>query len=550
MEVRPTGQIVAAGTTFSCADRDSGPRRVTVVQFDAQGRLDTSFGDGGVVVLPQTVTKQKRPELELQSSGRVVIGTSSALVGLSPEGRPDPGFGVGGTVTLDFGPDSVPNSFAAGPIAGAPDGSLVVFASWKAGEFEDFHWGLARYGSDGRLDPAFGGQGVKETVAVARDLEIDTTGLIYSGGTTDDEGPIPSVTRYTPDGEPDITYGPDGTGTALADRPGIGPGTLLVIDRMVLAPDGSTTLSGSTIAGAPSTLVRRLDPQGDPAPIDLPNRIVTATDGQGTVLSTEGPDLPFGGGAFNFDIKRQTVAGELLGGTHLAFFGNSSAHDAQFDSGGAAFGVGTIQTCSNDCGSSMVLVKLGDSPAGLDEAFGFNKGITTVPDLGCRSWSRSPVGDAHCHRQLTPYPMKARIDFGRSQKPAFTISSSLPDGRRDSGIGRERLITTKLPTSLKLRRKKPALRATLNGQRVEPRRVSYRDGLVTMNLAKTLLPWEPGPHRLVIKGQRGSFKPLRNRQRFRRYNVWQTIFYRYENGSEETGGQATKSPPVQKKRRG
>ena len=72
------------------------------------------------------------------------------------EGDLDPTFGDGGLVTTDF-PRSGTNDMARDVIAIQPDGKLVVVGGTQAWGGSSF--GLARYNTDGILDTTFGGDG-------------------------------------------------------------------------------------------------------------------------------------------------------------------------------------------------------------------------------------------------------------------------------------------------------------------------------------------------------------------------------------------------------
>lgn len=87
------------------------PAGVDLTAFTAAGSLDTGFGSGGFVsvaptelIAPTAVFASGRFPAEVDGSDRIVLGgttlsLSGALVRLTPDGAPDPGFGTGGRAT-------------------------------------------------------------------------------------------------------------------------------------------------------------------------------------------------------------------------------------------------------------------------------------------------------------------------------------------------------------------------------------------------------------------------------------------------------------------
>jgi uncharacterized delta-60 repeat protein len=103
--VQPDGRIVAAGHADAGGQAD-----FAVARYDAAGQLDAGFGSGGRAVLDFAAGRDHCRAVALQGDGKLVVagdtsgGSSSdfALARLDPAGNPDPAFGTGGKVTLDF----------------------------------------------------------------------------------------------------------------------------------------------------------------------------------------------------------------------------------------------------------------------------------------------------------------------------------------------------------------------------------------------------------------------------------------------------------------
>src|SRR5436190_3170372 len=127
------------------------------------GDLDPTFGTGGVVTTDFGGRGDAALAVAVQPDGKLVaVGNSSAsgvfnvdfaLARYTSNGAPDPVFGSGGVVLSDFGS----TIDAASDVIVQPDGKLVVDGTSS----RDF--AVARYNSDGSLDPSFGSGGLVTT---------------------------------------------------------------------------------------------------------------------------------------------------------------------------------------------------------------------------------------------------------------------------------------------------------------------------------------------------------------------------------------------------
>ncbi|HUR98152.1 MAG TPA: FG-GAP-like repeat-containing protein [Pyrinomonadaceae bacterium] len=73
LAVQPDGKILAAGASNLFPDRD-----VTVVRYNPDGSVDSTFGNGGVVITPIAVNRLDGPtEIKLQTDGKIVVTGSS-----------------------------------------------------------------------------------------------------------------------------------------------------------------------------------------------------------------------------------------------------------------------------------------------------------------------------------------------------------------------------------------------------------------------------------------------------------------------------------------
>jgi uncharacterized delta-60 repeat protein len=222
----PSGKVLAAGKgVLSSGGTKSQPTfQVFVARLGADGKIETSFGDGGIVKLDSEDKVAGEEALGIQGrqgDGAEVV-VASTVVALDPSGNLDPGFVEGGRVTTP-GP-------AIGAVA-APDEALVVTGTRSlkpptkeglegAGEFYD-----ARYTAAGKLDTTFAGGATVgvfdpdgEVMANAAlfgpDGSVTVGGLVTGGSTNCPPGyacdSTPVVVRFAPDGRPDGGFGEGG----------------------------------------------------------------------------------------------------------------------------------------------------------------------------------------------------------------------------------------------------------------------------------------------------------------------------------------------------
>ena len=107
-----------------------GAGSAEIYRYNPDGSLDSTFGTGGDIVTPFGVTVR---EVTLDANGRIVVvgsnpaGSANLLARFNVNGTPDTTFGSGGVVTTTFGTSSQGLGVAVYPNAGtANDGKLVV----------------------------------------------------------------------------------------------------------------------------------------------------------------------------------------------------------------------------------------------------------------------------------------------------------------------------------------------------------------------------------------------------------------------------------------
>ena len=193
-------------------------QHVAVAQFDANGNLDSSFGNDGTEVGPvvQLQGGAFSFHIVVQPDGKVLVsdglGTGFSITRYNPDLTPDSTFGTDGNVTTSFDTGDT----EATALLIQPDGKIVA-AGNSAG-----HFALARYNTDGTLDTTFGFGGGQLTSGIAglggvTDLFFDLNprfpGSITALGFIPGSGhaaPRPVLIRYDENGARNRKFGVHG----------------------------------------------------------------------------------------------------------------------------------------------------------------------------------------------------------------------------------------------------------------------------------------------------------------------------------------------------
>lgn len=233
---QPDGKLVAAGLCV-VGRRD----HFTLARYLADGSLDTTFGNGGMVTtevafgapvtaqqrwgqIPQDLEGRGALALALQPDGKIIAaGATEALNGrvvfalarFLPDGSLDRSFGTEGAVATDFGEGGV-----AVALALQPDGKVVAAGATGAkgttglGALAAARFALARYLPNGSLDGSFGegGKVIGDfgwygvlALGLLPDGKLVAAGAAKIGGRR-----IFGLARYLPDGTLDPAFGVKG----------------------------------------------------------------------------------------------------------------------------------------------------------------------------------------------------------------------------------------------------------------------------------------------------------------------------------------------------
>ena len=259
------GKLVVVGSATDSSGVYS--HGLIVERYNANGTLDTSFGSRGVVEVLNGSSFGNGYALAIQPDGRIIATGSAqttfgngtaprvAVVRLSANGRLDPSFGSGGMDVIDLGPYSLANSVAV-----QHDGKIVIAGSQSPGIQNAV---VARLTTSGALDPSFAGSGVYghqyaqgsgasafNTIAVQGDGKIVAAGAAGNG----ESGADAFIARFTSSGAPDSRFGsggvqftPSAVNWSVGDTPLV-PGAY----GLLIAPNGDYVLAG-TYANSVST---------------------------------------------------------------------------------------------------------------------------------------------------------------------------------------------------------------------------------------------------------------------------------------------------------
>ena len=236
--VQPDGKIVAVGDD-------------TLARYDTDGTLDETFGEDGTGIIITDLDDDScfvdgASDVALQSDSHIVVvgiaddgGPENENFGMrryDANGVLDTGFGDAGLVSDDFAGDSD----CAYGVAIQPDDKIVVAGETIQGGNGDV--GVVRYNADGTPDTSFGSDGtglvttdIGGDLDLATDVTIDTHDnvvLVARVSAASSLGNF-SVVRYSPAGLLDSSF--DGDGITGFD-PGTAGGLAIDIEgRIVVA---------------------------------------------------------------------------------------------------------------------------------------------------------------------------------------------------------------------------------------------------------------------------------------------------------------------------
>ena len=213
----PDGKLLMVGQVINSG---GSSYQGLVLRYNADGSPDMSFGTGGQAIIDFPDIGEEFRALILEADGRFyATGIASdqsvptpdyqhdfLVVHFNADGTVDTGFSGDGYLTEEFGVDG---SYAeqSGSAVLQPDGKLIA-----AGFSSGYYGALARYNSDGSLDPTFGNGGkrlIRDTSAYGLVLQPDGR-IVMVGHESRGAGFEVVVARLHADGRLDGTFAPCG----------------------------------------------------------------------------------------------------------------------------------------------------------------------------------------------------------------------------------------------------------------------------------------------------------------------------------------------------
>ncbi|HEU0210219.1 MAG TPA: delta-60 repeat domain-containing protein [Candidatus Udaeobacter sp.] len=255
--IQADGKLVVVGTSYK--QNDFSDEDFVVTRYNSDGTLDTTFGRGGKVRTDFPGLAAVPSSVVIQPDGKIVVAGGAfplftflgnfEVVRYNANGSLDRSFGNGGIVTTNF-----PEGSYADAVALQPDGKIIaagtVFVDFIIGESSNTDFALARYNPDGTPDTSFGNGGQVSTDFVGMEDDafsvlIQSDGKIVAVGSANNPATYYdfAAVRYLSNGTIDTTFGVGGKvttdfGVAGFDR----------AQSAALQPDGRIVAAGFAIS--------------------------------------------------------------------------------------------------------------------------------------------------------------------------------------------------------------------------------------------------------------------------------------------------------------
>ena len=446
--VQEDGKFVVTGMARGSSSSFSR-FRIALARLNADGSLDLSFGEGGRVLIDE-VGEGQAHDVTVQADGKILVAGLAtdeeyggfALFRFTPDGDLDPTFGEGGRVLTTIGE----LTSLARAVALQADGRILVAGRSDLLSGFGSAIALARYDSDGSLDPSFGEGGiVLKRIGTdtgtryddAFDVALDPEERIVVTGSHESPDDRTSffLLRYDASGALDASFGDGGVATTA-----FGTGNARA-HAVALLPDGriATTGFADGASGRAFALARYL-PNGalDPSfgtggttvtPLsegtDAASSIIVLPSGRLLVAGTAEPE-----GTSAFALARYESNGSLDasfgdGGTVVTPNAGSNAMkmgDAVLLSNGQVAAVG-----SSTRPNTLALARY-EAHGALDVGFGI-EGIAMVGDFRPGADYARDVGLQADGRFVV-------LGVAESSSAALaTLSRFTPDGSLDPTFG-------------------------------------------------------------------------------------------------------------------
>ncbi|MBE0639938.1 MAG: hypothetical protein IH598_15580 [Bacteroidales bacterium] len=292
VKIAPEQKIVVAGAAKTGLTGSSGIDIVNIIvtRFDADGQLDNFFGQNGrVITAIPGIQPWEVKAMAVQPDGKIIVGGSSMsdggacfafsnffLVRYLINGDIDADFGSNGIVVTNFTKSSEPGGYSSDIFTSLvlqPDGKILAggYGGLCAGGWgAPMRCNIARYLTNGTLDPTFGEEGKLtlftsginyaesyqerlEAIFPPTNIEDGSIYLAVNSGDGNFIGNKYFIYKLTMNGALDVAFG--NLGVAVEDRPGTNNNQS--IRSIALGPDNHLYMMGSSTGGGKIWLMKK-----------------------------------------------------------------------------------------------------------------------------------------------------------------------------------------------------------------------------------------------------------------------------------------------------
>ena len=239
VELEPDGKILLCGGL----DGTAGP---LVMRLLPNGSVDTSFGNAGFATVPLDGEVGYDPAFSVaaEADGTIIVSMNHYLAALDADGTIDTAFGTGGVFAL-VADNSSPYPTKAAIL---PGGQILVATGLGGLQFY-------RLDSDGTLDATFGSGGVAQTTwsvdaSEPIGMAVEPDGKILVAVISIASTPRPfQVAQFNSDGTADASFGSDGSTDTLVAGGGNAQAVAIAGDGSILVAGGVENASGASEFG-------------------------------------------------------------------------------------------------------------------------------------------------------------------------------------------------------------------------------------------------------------------------------------------------------------
>jgi uncharacterized delta-60 repeat protein len=404
--VDSTGKLVLVGQTATGTNSD-----MVVIRLNANGSLDTSFNLTGKLVLAPSSGNDIAYDAVFQADGKlllagVVVGADGsqdwAVLRLNQDGSYDSTFGNGGKLVLPIGA----SNDVAWSLQTLANGKIVVAGSTRTGDASsDTDQVLMRLNSDGTPDANFGSGGkvvshLSDRNELVGDMQVQADGKIVvlsatNVGPNNLQGDF-AVTRYNADGSLDASFGNGGTARLTVHGVGESGASLALVG-------GKIVVFGSTYNGtnfSTSSVIYRLNNDGSLDTSFAPHPVSSLG---GTVRSDGMVAVVLDANAAIYDAELAAKGNYSGASLVLARHGGASgddvfaaAGDVSFAGGNLAVG-GTVIGTVSQAGGALTLNFSSAATQGLVNralhGITYLNGSATAPEQVTIDWTFSDGND-------------------------------------------------------------------------------------------------------------------------------------------------------------